>query len=393
MKKMTELPKQHESYNNLQASISCRIDKCKAKYCLSCMVVIVFLMSSLYSNGARLQGNETRVLEAYELRISGKAEKAEELLNELLKNDSTDALAYFELARTKQHKFLGGTQFSSEEWNEVMHALQQAVRCAPDNEIYAFYYAYSCFFNAFISMMRQQPEVGENVAKTCDAFRDVLKLNPDCHQAQLYMVDMYIFLPAEMGGDKEKAGNIASELGKKDRLYGAMATARLLPDTSNFVLYWQSVGNEVGMKAQVLEELGRAYLLKSDTENGTKYFEEAMREDQSMDYLQMHLVRYHLLSTQQDPAAEAAHLEKAIELVNSYMQKNPTLVPPLKAYAYGTLAMIKMIGGDNIAGNEYQDKATAIDPYYSKAMGMPPAMLYCRPDEVKIQYSSFFMPF
>jgi len=393
MKKMTGLPRQNETKDNLQASSCGKLYKIKVKYCLSCMMVVVFILPSLFGNDTRVNGSKAGVLEAYELRISGKAEKAEELLNELLKNDSTDALAYFELARTKHHVFLGGTQFSSEEWGKVMSNLQQAVRYAPDNETYAFYYAYSCFFNAFISMMREQSDVNENIARACDAFQAVLDKHPDCYVAQLYLVDIYGSLPENIGGNKEKAAAIAADLNKKDNIFGAMANARVLPDTTNFVLYWQNTGKKCGTSAQVLEETGRAYLLKSDTENGTKYFEEAMKADASKNYLYMQLARYHLLATQQDPAAKTAHLQSATALVNKYMETCPDLVPSLKAYTYGILSILKMIDGDNNGSSEYSEMATAIDPYYSKAMGMAPDMLYCRPEDVTIKYSSFFMPF
>ncbi|HJZ39069.1 MAG TPA: hypothetical protein VJ203_01750 [Bacteroidales bacterium] len=392
MKSRIGLPKRIETINNIQLN-SCEWICCsKVNLLLSCLLIIVLFPPRMYGIDVA-KGSERGVFEAYELRINGETEKAEALLDEILKEDSTDALAYFELARTKHHEFLGGTQFSAEEWKEVMHALQKAVRYAPDNEIFAFYYAYSCFFNAFISMMRQQPDVGEKVTLTCDAFKNVLKLNPDCHEAQLYMIDIFNYLPAEMGGDKEKAGIIAAELNTRDELYGAMADARLLPENSDFVMYWQNIEKEAGHNAQLMEELGRAYLLKSDTENGTKYFQDAIRADITRRYLYMHLVRYHILSIQQDPDAKAAHLGKAIELTNSYMQSTPEILAPLKAYAYGILSLIKMIGGEESSSNEYREMATALDPYYSKAMGMPSSMLYCPPDEVKIQYSSFFMPF
>jgi len=356
-------------------------------------MAIVFLMPSL--SGCEDQGNDTnsKVLEAYELRISGKADKAEALLNESLKNDSTDAFAYFELARTKQHLFLGGTQFSMEKWEEVVSSSRQAVQYAPDNEIFAFYYAYASFFSTYISMMMQNPDVGKKITNTCDAFQAVLNLYPDCPEALLYLVDIYAFLPEDMGGDKEKAGIIASDLTKKNMVFGAMAYARLMPDTADIVLHWENIRKEAGNNAQVLEELGRAYLLKSDTENGTKYFQESINSDNTKRYLYMNLARYHILSTQENPDKSREHLEEAEKHVNSYLQTVPELVPPLKAHAYGILALIKMIKGDNQGSNEYQEMAKTIDPYYSKGMGKPPELLYCPPDDVKIQYSSFFMPF
>jgi tetratricopeptide (TPR) repeat protein len=359
----------------------------------SFLLFIAFFLPRIYAIDMPGKTDESKVFEAYELRINGQADKAETMLLELLKQDSTDALAYFELARTKHHMFMGGTEFSQEAWKEVMYALQQAVQNDPNNKVFAFYYGYSCFFNAFISMMRQQTDASENVAKACEVFKSVLTLNPNCYEAMLYLIDLYGSLPVEMGGDKEKAGIFASQANKMNKLYGAMANDRLLPDSVDKVIYWQKIGKETGMNAQVLEELGRAYLLKSDTENGTKYFMEAIQKDNDRQHLYMHLVRYHILAIQQNPDTKAVHLVKATELVNSFMQSTPELVLPLKAYAYGILALINMINEDNNSSDEYKKLAEAQDPFYSKAMGMPPGMLYCRPDAVEIQYSSFFLPF
>ena len=350
-------------------------------------------MPSLCSCEEKDNGNKSSVLQAYELRISGKADKAEELLNELLKTDSTDAAAYFELARTKHHMFLGKDQLALEEWKDVVFSLQQSVRFAPKNEIYAFYYAYACFFNAYISMMMEKPDAGENIASAIDAFQSVLKLDPDCHEAQLYLVDIYAYLPENMGGNREKAGIEASALKNNDKIWGAMADARLMPDNADFVSYWQNVAKEAGNDVQVSEELGRAYLLQSDTENGTKYFLEAIHADITKRYLYMNLVRYHVMLSQQNPDLKPAHLEEAERLVNLYLQSVPALVAPVKAYAYGALGMIRMFGGDNSGSNEYKQMAASTDPYYSRGSGNPSEMLYSRPDEVKIHYSSFLMPF
>jgi hypothetical protein len=338
-------------------------------------------------------GTGSAVAEAYQLRVNGKADQAETMLRQHLKSDSTDALAWFELARTCHHIFLGKGEFTPEAWQEVTGFALQAVRYAPDNEVYAYYYAYYRFLNAFISMMRQLPDVGEKVNQTCDAYNAVLQLNPKCNAAKFYLIDIYGMLPPEMGGDRAKAEAIVNGMKGDERIYYAMAQARLLPDTANLVAYWQHVGQETGMGAQVKEELGRAYLLKSDTENGVKYYMEAIQADESKKHLTMNLVRYHLMAAQQDPSAKEAHLKSATDLVNGYLQSDPEPVPTLKAYAYSTLSMINMFGGDQEAGNQYREMADAIDPYCSKATGMAPDMLYCPPEKVKIQYSSFFMPF
>ena len=358
--------------------------------CMCCITVVLLFGPSVYSRNILFNDSKTSVLEAYEMRINGNAEKAESLLSELVKNDSTDAVACFELARTKQHLFLGGKQIP---WEEVVKLSHQAVRYNPENEVYAFYFAYCSFFNAFVSMMQQAPDVAEKITLACDAFGNVLKLDPDCHEARLYLIDIYGQLPVEMGGNKEKAMACVTEMNNRNMLFGAMAGARLLPDTANHIFYWQKVGKEAGMNAQVLEELGRAYLLNSDADNGTKYFLEAIQADNSRRYLYMHLARYHLMMSQEDPGNKEMHLEKSMLMVNNYLQSVPALIPPQKAYANGFMALIRMLAGDDKGRNEYQESASAIDPFYSRATGMPSEMLYCRPDEVKIQYESFFNPF
>ncbi len=393
MKKLTDFTTEIGKCKDLHVSAPDLFPvKCRKSFGLNIMALFS-LMLLTFSNVVSGQVSESPVLEAYQLRVNGKADQAEEMLRQYLKSDSTDAVAWFELARTCHHIFLGKGEFTPEAWQEVTGFAHQAVRYAPDNEVYAYYYAYYKFLNAFISMMRELPDIGEKITQTCDAYNAVLLLNPNCYAAKLYLIDMYGLLPVEMGGDRAKAEVIVDGMKSNDKTHYAMAQAKLLSDTANLVAFWQKVGRETGMNAQVLEELGRAYLLKSETENGVKYFKESIQADLSKRYLTMNLVRYHLMAAQQDPAAKENHLKSATELVNGYLQSNPEPVSPLKAYAYSTLSMISMFGGDQEAGKKYREQADSIDPFCSKATGMSPDMLYCRPDQVKIQYSSFFMPF
>ena len=393
MKNLPDITTGIKTCKNLQVSVPEKFPvKCRKSFGLNIMALLS-LMFLICSNVVSGQVSESAIREAYQLRVNGKAEQAEGMLRQYLKSDSTDAVAWFELARTCHHIFLGKGEFTPEAWQEVIGFSKRAVRYAPDNEVYAYYYAYYNFLNAFISMMRELPDAGEKVRQTCDAYNAVLLLNPNCYAAKFYLIDMYGLLPVEMGGDRAKAEVIVDGMKSDDKTYYAMAQAKLLSDTANLVAYWQKVGQETGMNPGVLEELGRAYLLKSDTENGVKYFKEAIQADHSKKYLTMNLVRYYLMAAQQNPSVKETHLQSATELVNGYLQSNPEPIPPLKAYAYSTLSMINMFSGDQDAAKKYRELADSIDPFCSKATGMAPDMLYCRPDEVKIQYNSFFMPF
>lgn len=46
-------------------------------------------------------------MQAYELRMNGKADSAKVILEQVLSEDSTYAMAWYELARTKHHIGLG----------------------------------------------------------------------------------------------------------------------------------------------------------------------------------------------------------------------------------------------------------------------------------------------
>jgi len=357
-------------------------------YLIQCILIVIISASV-----SAVEGIKPYIMEAYQLRVNGKADQAEELLRQNLKTDSTNAYAWFELARTRNHIFLGQGQFSPEGWGEVLGYAEKSVKLDPDDEVLAFYYAVCRLTDAFISLMQGKEDAKDKTKAAAESFRYVLKINPGCFAAQLYLIDIYGMLPEEMGGDKAIARVIADEMKSQQAVYQAMGLARLMPDTADMVLYWQKVGNEAGMHSQVMEELGRAYLLKSDTENGKKYFYDAVQSDPSKKYLTMNLVRYYLMRSQQDQVNKDMYLKCAVEMANNYIQSDPQPIPPLKAHAYSILAMISMSSNNQDEGNKYNEMAAAIDPYGSKASGMPSDIIYSPPDKVKIAYNSFFMPF
>lgn len=361
------------------------------------MVVLAVGVMALFAGRADAQVNKTqsatKVNEAYEMRMAGKADQAEGLLKDWIQHDSSDALAYFELARTGHHMFLGSRELSPETWTKVVKAAAKAAKLAPNNESFVFYCAYARLFDAFISMMTGGPDAAQKTKAACDAFQTVLALDPKCSAARLYLMDVYSMLPAEMGGDRDKAKAQADELMAYDPVYGAVANSRLLPENADYLAYWQEVQKQTGPTARVTEEIGRAYLMKSDWVQGEANYREAIKKDAAEKWLVWNLVRYHLMATQQDPAQKDAHLQAATTLVQQSLEGNPEFCNPMKAYAYGTLALLKQVGGDNAAAETFRAKAKEIDGFYSGATGAPSEMLFFPPEKVKIIYTSFFLPF
>jgi hypothetical protein len=57
------------------------------------------------------------------------------------------------------------------------------------------------------------------------------------------------------------------------------------------------------------------------------------------------------------------------------------------------LARTKMFTGQKEEGEELIEKAKALDPYFSKATGLPGAFQFQPPDQLDPQFVSFFRPF
>ncbi len=108
--------------------------------------------------------------------------------------------------------------------------------------------------------MQDQPDTKERIARLSAAYESVLKIKPDYPQAMLYLVEIYGILPADKGGDTVKARKYTMQLEKVDAIYGAKARSVLLGEEGNTTGYWEEVLKHHAGNADVLEELGKAYL-------------------------------------------------------------------------------------------------------------------------------------
>ncbi len=353
---------------------------------LGAAVAIMSLM--LWSCTGQKQVNT--VEQAYELRLNGEADSARVLLEQMVLKDSTNAAAWYELARTKHHMGLGNPREFLSSLEDLQQTVDAAVNNDPENVTYSFYRAYVSFFRAYASLMMGQPDNKDKVESVITAYETVLKLKPDYYQAMLYLVEI-LGLPEDMGGDSTKAEAYAQQLEEMDGVYGAKARELRLPEDADRVVYWQGALENNPNSADVLEQLGKAYLYKEDIEQGKKYFEDAIKVDPERQLLIMDLARYNAMAGMQDTTKKETALPQAEELIQRYLDSDP--IPPLQAFAYELSAKIKFGQGDNEGVAELREKAEALDPFYSKAFGVPPALLFSKPDEISHHHSYFFRPF
>jgi tetratricopeptide (TPR) repeat protein len=274
-----------------------------------------------------------------------------------------------------------------------LQSIVKAKENDPNNVIYPFFEGYISFFQAYISLEKNQPDIKENFAKVCGAFESALKIKPDYPQAMLYLVEIYGTLPEDKGGDKSKAEQYARKLEAKDKVFGAKAKSILLPEDANRVDYWQNALKQNEGNADVLEELGKAYLMANNVDNAVSCFEKAIAIKPEKSFLFLDLSIYHTFSAMR-AGNDSELLHKAITsgdaAVTRYLDSKPVL--PMQAYALGVQYKFK----SRLAGKEQAEKilkkAEALDYYFSKALGIPNPDLFIPPDEISHNHRYLFRP-
>jgi tetratricopeptide (TPR) repeat protein len=356
------------------------------------LLPLMLILLLQFSGSCSSTGNKAdeEVQKAFQLRMNGKADQAKLLLESIIAKDSTNAMAYYELARLTHYMLVGGGEGKIE---NIISSIDNAVSNDPDNVIYAYYKGISSFLNAFFSMQHGNDKVKPLIAETCIQFEKVLKLKPDYYEAMMYLVEIYGMLPADMGGDSLKAIAYADKLGKMNSYFGARAKAVLLPENSDRVRYWENFLASDTKNPELLTEVGKAYLFKDDPENAEKYFIEAKKLDPSKNILILDLARYHIMKVMENKDLSKTELPVAKGLLEKYLKSSPEPIVPLKAYTMGLLVRVDMFLGNQSQAEKLMEETKALDPYFSRASGIPTLILFDPPDKICHHYFSFFSPF
>lgn len=333
------------------------------------------------------------VEQAYKLRINGKADSAKVVLEQVIAEDSTNAAAWYELARTKHHIGLGNPRNLFAGLDDLQQTIERAVENDPDNVIYSFYKGYICFTMAYTSLMRKQPDVKQKVEQTIAAYESVLSLKPDYYEAKLFLVELFKMLPSDMGGDSVKAEKYTGELEKADVVFGAKAHEIVMPEEADYIEFWQKIEQKHKDNADVYEALGRVYLFKENIEQASKYFKKAISLSAEKNILYVDLGRYYMMQAMQNPAKLDSLALLIKNTFEAYLKSQPEPINPLKAFVIGTLAKIKFRKGDKETGDKLHKEAMSLDPNYSKGFGIPCQILFDPPGEISRVHAYFFRPF
>jgi tetratricopeptide (TPR) repeat protein len=332
---------------------------------------------------------DNKVNDAYELRMSGHADSALIVLNETIIAEPGNAAAYYERARAKKHMMLGAGGYDI---SEIIADASKACELDPENAIYSYFEANVKFLDVYIDVMRGQEEIEDKLETSFASFENTLNIKA-CYPAVLItLTEINAWFPEEMGGDWAKAENYASKLEACNPVEGLKAKAFLLPEDGDLVKYWLDIYEAHDANAIISEELGRAYLLNGDTENGKKYIEEAVSLNPEKSIILIDLGRATMMNAMQSQDKVLA--EDALIAYQKYLDASPDAPGPIKAYTYGMMAQTckRIIGNDALA-DEYMEKKDTLDPFCSRASGAPSEGLFTPPDVLPKNTVYYSRPF
>ncbi len=330
------------------------------------------------------------VQEAFNIRVSGNCDKAKLILEDVLRRDSSNAIANYEMARLQHYMLLGRGDVKVD---DILSSINKAVESEPDNVIYAYYQAMSTFFDAFMAMQMANDQVKDKVDITFSKFERVLELKPDYHEASMYLIELYGLLPRDMGGDSLKAAQLAAKLAESDKYFGSKAKAVLLPESANHLAFWENLLAADPTNTGYLVEAGKACLFQDNPAKAEDYFNRSMASDPSRNIHLLDLARYHLYKVMRNGELGPTELPIAKTYLEKYLNSTPEPNIPLKAYTIGWQARVEMFLGNQAVSERLMEEAKKLDPYFSGASGIPSLLLFDPPDQISHQYFSFFSPY
>ncbi|MGZ2370693.1 tetratricopeptide repeat protein [Ancylomarina sp. YFZ004] len=354
-------------------------------------VIMVLICAGIISFTS--QKADQKVFEAYELRITGHADSAKVLLEQITNENPKDALAWFELCRTTLQIGMANPRAIKETLDETLKHIHLAVENDPDNAMYLSYKGKIEVLHFYMGMQMGNKNAAEYLDKFEKTYNSVFQLDSSYYENKLTLVEFFGGLPVNMGGDPEKAERYAKELEEADIVAGAKAREILMPEDADYQKFWKEIIEREPGNADVNQALGRVYLLMQNIDEANKYYQKAIDLDPSKNVLYLDLGRYYMMKAMRNPALIDSVAPLVEEQFNKFINSTPKPINPMKAWAYGTLSMINRRGGNNELAEKYKEMAEELDPFYSRASAKPGKAIYSPPDVVVHEQSYFLSPF
>jgi len=336
---------------------------------------------------------EDRVYNAYELRINGHADSAKVLLLQITNENPENALAWYELCRTTQQIGMANPREIKESLDDALKYINLAVENDPDNAWFLSYKGSIETLHFYLGLQMGDENAVAYFEKVEETYNSVFQIDPTYYENKLTLVEFFGGLPADMGGDLEKAEKYAVELEKADLISGAKARELLMPEDADYVAFWEGIIESNPENADAHQALGRVYLFKENFDKASEYYQKAIDLDPSKNALYLDLGRYHLMVAMQNPALLDSVAPLIDEQFQKYLNFTPEPINPMKAWVYRKLATINKRTGNTELGEKYINMAFELDPFHTPKTGKPGKAIYSPPDVVVHEQGYYLSPF
>jgi tetratricopeptide (TPR) repeat protein len=350
------------------------------------LVVIVLCPAA-----SRADSDLSVALQAYDMRMLGCAEDARALLEARVLDRPTDAAAWYELGRTHFHMGLGRPAKLDACIRDATKCMENAVLHDPTNLAYRCCLARLRYFDFFQALQHDSELARQKARDFCRASQAILQLAPEHYSAALHLVEVYALIPAESGGDRPRAEEVAASLSHEHDIWGARALALLLLESDDVLDHWTELSLDHEYDPDVIEELGRCYLRRDDPELATRCFDRVLELDARRADLLLDLARYHFLRALHDRDQAASSLRRARGELERYLETDPPI--PLRAYAFALQANVALLSGNADHAMDLRAEAEGLDAYYSRALATPPAELFVAPGQLAPHHRYLLQPF
>jgi len=139
--------------------------------------------------------------------------------------------------------------------------------------------------------------------------------------------------------------------------------------------------------------VGSAYLNAGDIERAKEQFAKAMALNTEMNTLYLDEARFYFYQAMQDRSTLDSLYPMIEKGFMDYLNSAPTPNKSMQAWVYGNLAKLNYGLDNKEKGKEMMEKANALDPYFSKASGVPSQAMFVAPDQIVLGHGYFFRPF
>jgi tetratricopeptide (TPR) repeat protein len=359
----------------------------------NCGLLFSVGLLTLFASSCSNSMQKSNVNQAFQLRLEGLADSAKTVLEQVISADSTDAIAWFELARTRHHLGLGNPRMLFEEFDEILICINKAVEADPKQLAIVNYKAYLDYFNYYMGLQTGETDAVTDYRQAEESLKALIELSPDNFNAKLSLIELYTMFQPQQDADPAPARKLVAELEAADAVAGAKAREFLLEEGSDYQQYWSEVLEKHPEDPEVLAALGKACLYKDDLQAAKRYFEKAISLDSNKNLLYTDIGRYYLMQIMQGAELSDSLSTLVFGAFESYLQTVPEPVNPLKAFVISKLAMVKFRSGDKVAADSLHKVATSLDANYSKAFGLPSRILFTDQAEIPKVCEYFSRPF